>query len=436
MAAKKRLQVFISSTFTDLKLERQAAVEAILSAGHIPAGMELFTAGDQSQWEVIKRWIDESDAYLLILGGRYGSIDKSSGKSYTHLEYEYAVDRGKPLFAVVITPEHLEHKVKSDGLAAIEQDNTALLKGFRDLVMTKMIRPWNDPRDIKLAIHETLNEFARRDDLVGCVRSDQARTTEELKNLVDTQSALLSANAEIRSLRDALAKFESQRSEPELHVEVVNYATRKPFVQDGEKIAISLLLLEDPEIPDYHPSGAILYSWAGKTNRDYYREAIEFLDFRLRHRPIALKVWNSGSTAAINTRVVINFAKSAPMSCVLERDAPERPEAEKNQWYSNIRPVKAYKQRLDTLGDTFDLIEELGTVQPQGTTYSEAEIFIAPSRSHADEAIYTLHIQIFADNLSQPVSTTVDLPFEITRRKFDNFASALRESLAGPAFVK
>ena len=46
---KKKLQVFLSSTYTDLIDERQAAVEAILSIGHIPAGMELFKAGNESQ---------------------------------------------------------------------------------------------------------------------------------------------------------------------------------------------------------------------------------------------------------------------------------------------------------------------------------------------------------------------------------------------------
>jgi Domain of unknown function (DUF4062) len=76
---RKKLQVFVSSTFTDLIHERQAAVEAILTAGHIPAGMELFTAGDESQMEVIKQWIDESDAYLLILGGRYGKREDLVG---------------------------------------------------------------------------------------------------------------------------------------------------------------------------------------------------------------------------------------------------------------------------------------------------------------------------------------------------------------------
>ncbi|MCY9419374.1 DUF4062 domain-containing protein, partial [Bacillus inaquosorum] len=52
----KKLQVFVSSTYTDLVTERQVAVEAILNAGHIPAGMELFKAGDESQKETIKRW--------------------------------------------------------------------------------------------------------------------------------------------------------------------------------------------------------------------------------------------------------------------------------------------------------------------------------------------------------------------------------------------
>lgn len=50
---EKKLQVFVSSTYTDLKEERQAAVEAILATGNIPAGMELFTAGNLSQMAVI-----------------------------------------------------------------------------------------------------------------------------------------------------------------------------------------------------------------------------------------------------------------------------------------------------------------------------------------------------------------------------------------------
>ena len=45
---KKKLQVFISSTYTDLLEERQSSVEAVLRPGNIPAGMELFSAGNKS----------------------------------------------------------------------------------------------------------------------------------------------------------------------------------------------------------------------------------------------------------------------------------------------------------------------------------------------------------------------------------------------------
>jgi hypothetical protein len=194
MAQKKKLQIFISSTFADLKQERQAAVEAILTAGHIPAGMELFTAGDESQMNVIKRWIDESDVYLLILGGRYGSIEPTSEKSYTHLEYEYAVEKQKPLFAVVIDEEYLERKMKKYGFEVIERDREESLKNFRTYVLTKMVRFFSDPKDIKLAILETLSEFERRPELVGWISGSEAidggALAEELARLAKENSQL------------------------------------------------------------------------------------------------------------------------------------------------------------------------------------------------------------------------------------------------------
>ena len=194
MTRKRKLQIFISSTFADLKEERQAAVEAILTAGHIPAGMELFSAGDESQMNVIKRWIDESDVYLLILGGRYGSIEPTSEKSYVHLEYDYAVTQQKPLFAVVINENHLEQKVRKHGLEVIERDKQQQLKEFRNSVLTRMVRFWSDPRDIKLAILETMSEFERRAELVGWISGDEAIDSgivvEEIARLTKENSEL------------------------------------------------------------------------------------------------------------------------------------------------------------------------------------------------------------------------------------------------------
>jgi len=193
---RKRLQVFVSSTYTDLVQERQAAVEAILTAGHIPAGMELFTSGDESQMEVINQWIDESDVYLLILGGRYGSIEPKSGKSYTQIEYDYAVEQGKPLFACVIREAALEGRVRTVGSSVMETDHPQELKAFHAQVVTKMVRFWEDAKDIKIAVGETLAHFARRDELIGWVRAGQEAN---MPALADEIARLSKENAQLRN---------------------------------------------------------------------------------------------------------------------------------------------------------------------------------------------------------------------------------------------
>ena len=98
MISQVRYQIFVSSTYEDLREERQQATQAILEAGCFPAGMELFPASDDTQWELIKRVIEESDYYVVIVGGRYGNIGPN-GLSYTEMEYDYAIDKGIPVLA-------------------------------------------------------------------------------------------------------------------------------------------------------------------------------------------------------------------------------------------------------------------------------------------------------------------------------------------------
>src|ERR1043166_3605727 len=94
----KRYQVFVSSTYEDLKEERQEVIQALLELDCIPSGMELFPAASEDQWTLIKRVIDDCDYYLVIVGGRYGSVGPDK-KSFTQMEYEYAVSRNKPVIA-------------------------------------------------------------------------------------------------------------------------------------------------------------------------------------------------------------------------------------------------------------------------------------------------------------------------------------------------
>jgi len=78
----KRFQVFVSSTFDDLKEERSHVFDTITRMNYIPAGMEFFPAYDEDQLDFIKTIIDDSDYYAVITAGKYGS-ESSDGFSFT-----------------------------------------------------------------------------------------------------------------------------------------------------------------------------------------------------------------------------------------------------------------------------------------------------------------------------------------------------------------
>ena len=173
---RKKYQIFVSSTYTDMLEERQEAVSAILDAGHIPAGMELFKSG-REKLATIHKWIDDSDIFLLILGGRYGSIDKESGKSYTQMEYEYALHRGKPLFTVVLTQAYLYSKAAKKGESVLEQDHTEEYKKFREMVDDNVVFLVDTIEGISSRIISQLSDMSSNPDydLAGWVRSDMGR---------------------------------------------------------------------------------------------------------------------------------------------------------------------------------------------------------------------------------------------------------------------
>ena len=99
---EKKYQFFISSTYEDLKEERNKAIQAILTMNQFAIGMEMFSAANDDQWKIIKEAIDSSDFYILIIGNRYGSIEETTGISYTEKEFDYAVERKIPVLAFIV----------------------------------------------------------------------------------------------------------------------------------------------------------------------------------------------------------------------------------------------------------------------------------------------------------------------------------------------
>lgn len=105
---EKKYQIFVSSTYEDLKEERDKVQKAILSMYQFPVGMEMFSADDSEQWDIIKATIDTSDYYVFIIAHRYGStisFGKDAGMSYTEKEFRYARKKKIPILAFLIGDE-------------------------------------------------------------------------------------------------------------------------------------------------------------------------------------------------------------------------------------------------------------------------------------------------------------------------------------------
>lgn len=271
----KKLQVFVSSTYTDLIEERQAAVQAILDAGHIPAGMELFKAG-KSQMKTIQRWIDESDVYMLILGGRYGSIEEESGLSYTELEYKYALSKNMPVFAIVLDDSFLFTKAASLGKAAIfEKDNVKKYKLFKKMVTTKIVQFPKNIDQISIIIHSHLTEILNDSDynLIGWVHQYIGPDASELimkNNLLKTQ---------IQELESKLCNFES---------------FHQAKIKEVQKELIDLFIKPTTEIP-YH----LLKDILSLKNITYKENKYTVLDFFKRY--YINKEFNLGNTIKENS---------------------------------------------------------------------------------------------------------------------------------------
>jgi len=98
--------VFISSTYRDLAVHRQAVWEEIRRFKVTVRGMEEFGARTASALETCLAEVDQSQVYVGIIGFRIGSIDQKSGKSFTQLEYERAQQQ-KQITLIYLADEEL-----------------------------------------------------------------------------------------------------------------------------------------------------------------------------------------------------------------------------------------------------------------------------------------------------------------------------------------
>ncbi|WP_294179798.1 DUF4062 domain-containing protein [uncultured Schumannella sp.] len=201
---EQRYQVFISSTFVDLIDERREVIEALLEMDAIPAGMELFAAGNTDQWTLIKQVIDQSDYYLVIVGGRYGSTT-AEGISYTEMEYDYAVEQGIPVMGFV----HGKPDDIPAGRTELDPEARKKLDAFRTKVKQKIVKQYTTPAELGGVVSRGLIKLQRDFPRPGWVRGDMAMTPE-------TEARIAEMRAELAELRQAAAEKSEAEALPKI----------------------------------------------------------------------------------------------------------------------------------------------------------------------------------------------------------------------------
>lgn len=189
----KRYQVFVSSTFADLEDERRHVIQTLMEMDCIPAGMELFPAIDEEQWEFIKKVIDDCDYYLLIIGGRYGSIAED-GLSYTEKEFDYAVEKG---LKVTVLLHEDPSSLPAKKTESIPESKEKLLRFIEKAQTGRLRRTWKSAEELPGLVALSMTKTIKTHPAIGWVRADKLGNQSDLREMIELQKENEKLKAEL-----------------------------------------------------------------------------------------------------------------------------------------------------------------------------------------------------------------------------------------------
>ncbi len=253
----RKYQIFLSSSYKDLERERKALIEQILAAGHIPSGMELFSAGNQEDFEVIKRAIDQADIFVVIVGSCFGSVIED-GRSYTQMEFQYALEAQKPILAFLMeegqflaernateaTDEERQHELR---LGDFREEVKRLDQGRRQRIVAFFGNEYDGVGGLKARFQTALDQLVLHPEcrMSGWVRGteyESARLPPEvaqnefIRDIVrklSTYNVLSRRCTENPLLKSSMAEY----FWAQYFARITNMGTRQLFFESGSTVA-------------------------------------------------------------------------------------------------------------------------------------------------------------------------------------------------------
>ena len=151
------MRLFISSTFRDLRPERDAVRDVLNRRARVtPWGMELFASSPEKPLKVCLEWLHMSDAVVLVIGFFAGSlIPESPELTYTDAEFQLAQKLDRPVFAFFKTEGGIPLNKEAD------PEKQKALDDFKRAVSSADITPayFDSPERLQLELLLALDEW-------------------------------------------------------------------------------------------------------------------------------------------------------------------------------------------------------------------------------------------------------------------------------------
>lgn len=166
--------------------------------------MEIFPAIDEEQRRFIRSVIDDSDYYLLIVGGRYGSLT-DEGVSYTEDEFDYAIQKGVPVVAFI---NNAVDQLPARDVEGTEVGRRRLARFVEKVKQGRLVRFWSSPEELAGLVATSLPKTIKMYPSRGWVRTpeyDFDELLERHRKLREDFDLLKSKNDKSCSLRVGVA---------------------------------------------------------------------------------------------------------------------------------------------------------------------------------------------------------------------------------------
>jgi hypothetical protein len=254
-----------------LKTERQTAISCLLDMNCISVGMEQLPASSLSQWEYIKKMIDMSDYYLLIVAVKYGSIDPEENISYTEKEYRYAVAKKMPTLAFLHQNIDLLPVIK---MGATDEERERV-RNFHSTVKDagRLVDFYFNEVELKYKIAMAIPEIINDVPMSGWVRADQAEqaiaTAKDSSGIQDLQNQLKEIqNSILEKVEQTQMKWEPISEEEidvmfnaekeEVRIPILSEEAKQLLIEASKDAASQILVIDSLEGTDIQTNNKIM----------------------------------------------------------------------------------------------------------------------------------------------------------------------------------